>query len=407
MRLLLQTTFRSLRVRNFRLFFFGQLISSVGLWMQQIAELWLILKLTDSAAAVGLITVTHFGPILLLGLWGGVIADRVDKRKIMLATQPLLGLIAGGLAIFSATGGVTPGVLYGFSAMTGLVLALDNPARRAFVREMVELEDVPNAVSLVSMLMTSARIVGPALSGILLARSSATAVFAINGFSYLAVLVALLLMRTAELYRVPPVAKGKGQLAAGLRYAWANPGVRLPIVMMAWIGTLSFNFSVLLVLLAEQTFSAGSDGFGTLISLSAIGSLTGALFLATRVEITHRFLIVTAFVFGVVTVISTTAPTLLTMAVLLLPVGAAGVTFIAGAQAATQAAAEPQMQGRVMALFAVVFLGSTPIGGMFAGFQAELMGPRIAFATGGVISILTAVWTWWSIRRHNLEAVSA
>ena len=406
MRLLLQTTFRSLRVRNFRLFFVGQLISSIGLWMQQIAELWLILKLTDSAAAVGLITVTHFGPILLFGLWGGVIADRLDKRKIMLFTQPLLGLIAVGLAVFSATGGVTPGLLYGFSAMTGLVLALDNPTRRAFVREMVELDDVPNAVSLVSMLMTSARIVGPALSGILLARSSATAVFAINGVSYLAVLIALLLMRTSELYRVPGVPKGKGQLAEGLRYAWANPGVRLPIVMMAWIGTLSFNFSVLLVLMAEQTFNAGSDGFGTLISLSAIGSLTGALFLATRTQITHRFLIITAFVFGVVTIVSTTAPTLLTMAVLLLPVGAAGVTFIAGTQAATQAAAEPQMQGRVMALFAVVFLGSTPIGGMFAGFQAELMGPRIAFATGGAISILTAVWTWWTIRRRRLEALS-
>ncbi len=394
MRLLIQTTFRSLRVRNFRLFFVGQFISSVGLWMQQIAELWLILQITDSAVAVGLITATHFGPILLLGLWGGVIADRLDKRKILLVTQPLLGLIAGGLAIFSATGGVNAGLLYGFSAMTGLVLALDNPTRRAFVREMVDLEDVANAVSLTSMVITSARIIGPALSGILLARSSATIVFTTNSISYMAVLVALLMMRPSELFRVPPVAKGKGQLAEGLRYAWNNAGVRLPMVMMAWIGTLAFNFSVLLVLMAEQTFDAGSDGFGTLISLSAIGSLSGALVLATRKVVTHRFLVLAAFGFGVAIIVSTTAPTLLSMGLLLIPVGAFGVSFLAGTQAATQAAAVQQMQGRVMALFAVVFLGSTPIGGMLAGLQAELMGPRLAFATGGVVSILTALWAW-------------
>jgi len=403
MRRLIQTTFRSLRVRNFRLFFVGQFISSIGLWMQQIAELWLILQITDSAAAVGLITVTHFGPILLLGLWGGVIADRVDKRKILLVTQPMLGLIAGTLAVVSATGGLSAGLLYGFSAMTGLVLALDNPARRAFVREMVDLDDVANAVSLVSMLMTSARIIGPALSGILLASSSATIVFATNGVSYVAVLVALLMMRTPELFRVPPVPKGKGQLAEGLRYAWNNPGVRLPMVMMAWIGTLAFNFSVLLVLMAEQTFQAGSDGFGILISLSAIGSLAGATVLATREVITHRFLVLVALGFGVATIVSTTAPTLITMGLLLIPVGAFGVSFLAGTQGATQMAAAQHMQGRVMALFAVVFLGSTPIGGMLAGLQTELMGPRIAFATGGVVSILTALWAWRVTKRSEVR----
>jgi len=394
MRRLIQTTFRSLRVRNFRLFFIGQFISSIGLWMQQVAELWLILQLTDSAAAVGLITVTHFGPILLLGLWGGVIADRLDKRKIMLVTQPVLGLIAVGLAIFSATGGVNTGLLYGFSAMTGLALALDNPTWRAFVREMVDLDDVSNAVSLVSMLITSARIIGPALSGILLVSSSATVVFAINGISYLAVLVALLMMRTSELFRVPPIIKSKGQLAEGVRYAWENPAVRLPLLMMAWIGTLAFNFSVLLVLFAEQTFGAGSDGFGMLISLSAIGSLVGAVILATRQVITHRLLVLVALGFGVATLVASTAPSLITMALLLIPVGAFGVAFLAGTQGAAQSAAAQHMQGRVMALFAVVFLGSTPIGGMFAGLQAEVMGSRMAFATGGVVSILTALWAW-------------
>ena len=391
---LLQTTFRSLRVRNFRLFFVGQLISGTGLWMQQIAELWLIFELTDSAVAVGLITVTHFGPVMLFGLWGGVVADRLDKRRIMIITQPLFGLIAGGLAVFSATGGVNAGLLYGFSGMTGLVLVFDNPARRAFVRDMVDLEDVPNAVSLTSMVITSSRIIGPALAGILLAGSNATIVFATNSVSYLAVLVALLMMRPVELFRVPPIPKGKGQLVEGLRYAWNNPGVRLPMVMMAWIGTLAFNFSVLLVLIAEQTFEAGSGGFGTLFSFSAVGSLLGALVLATRRVITHRFLILAALAFGVATIVSTIAPTLLWMALLLIPVGASGVFFLAGTQGATQMAAAPHMQGRVMALFAVVFLGSTPIGGTLAGLQAGLMGARVAFATGGVVSILTGLWAW-------------
>ena len=405
MRQLMQTTFRSLRVRNFRLFFVGQLISSIGLWMQQIAELWLIFQITDSAAAVGLITVTHFAPIMLLGLWGGVIADRFDKRKIMLITQPLLGLIAGTLAVFSATGGVTAGLLYGFSVMTGLVLALDNPTRRAFVREMVELDDVPNAVSLVSMLITSARIIGPALSGVLLASLGATVVFATNGVSYLAVLVALLMMRTPKLFRVPPVPKGKGQLAEGLRYAWNNSGVRLPMVMMAWIGTLSFNFSVLLVLMAEQALQAGSGGFGTLISMSAIGSMVGAVFLATRRSVTHRFLVWAAFGFGIATIVSAAAPSLITMGLLLMPVGAFAIAFLAGTQAAAQAAAVQHMQGRVMALFAVLFLGSTPIGGMIAGFEAEFMGPRIAFAIGGLASILTAMWAWQvSVRSGSSRA---
>lgn len=406
MRELITRTFRSLRVRNFRLFFIGQFISSIGLWMQQIAELWLIAELTDSGLQVGLITVTHFGPILVLGLWGGVLADRMDKRRIMIVTQPLLGLVAVGLAVASAGGEITPGLLYLFSAMTGLVLALDNPTRRAFVREMVDREDVPNAVSLVSMLMTSARLVGPALSGILLATAGATWVFAINGVSYLAVLVALLMMRPSELFTVPPVPKGKGQLREGLRYAWSTPRVRLPITMLVWIGTLSFNFSVLLVLLAEQTLDAGSEGFGLLISISAVGSLIGALLTATRTVITIRYLVIAAIGLGITSIIASTGPSLWTMAPLVLPVGAFAVSFLAGSQGATQAAAEQHMQGRVMALFAVVFLGSTPIGGMFAGFQAQLMGPRIAFATGGVIALLTAAWAW-RVRNRDGLAVAA
>jgi MFS family permease len=394
MRELIRRTFRSLRVRNFRIFFIGQFVSSVGLWMQQVAELWLVADLTRSATAVGLITVAHFGPVLLFGLWGGVVADRLDKRKLLLVTQALLATIAAGLTIVSATGGVTVGILYGFAAATGLVQAVDNPARRAFIREMVDRANVSNAVSLVSMVFTSSRIVGPAITGVLLVATGPTIVFAVNALSYGGVLTALLLMRVKELHSFPPVPRAPGQLLEGLRYSWANTGVRLPLVMMVWIGTLAFNFTVLLVLFAEQTFDAGPGGYGTLLSLSAIGSLSGALVAAARHRITRRFLVNAAMGFGVVTVIASTAPTLITMALLLIPVGVFGVAFLSGSQGAMQEAAGPHMQGRVMALFAVVFLGGTPIGGMFAGLVSEVWGPRVAFAIGGVVSLATGFWAW-------------
>ena len=404
MRELIRRTFRSLRVRNFRIFFIGQFVSSVGLWMQQVAELWLVADLTSSATAVGLITVAHFGPVLLFGLWGGVVADRLDKRRLLLVTQALLATIAAGLAIVSATGGVTVGILYGFAAATGLVQAVDNPARRAFIREMVDRANVSNAVSLVSMVFTSSRIVGPAITGVLLVATGPTIVFAVNALSYGGVLTALLLMRVRELHTFPPVPRAPGQLLEGLRYSWANTGVRLPLVMMVWIGTLAFNFTVLLVLFAEQTFDAGPGGYGTLLSLSAIGSLSGALVAAARHRITRRFLVNATMGFGVMTVIASTAPTLITMALLLIPVGVFGVAFLSGSQGAMQEAAGPHMQGRVMALFAVVFLGGTPIGGMFAGLVSEVWGPRVAFAIGGVVSLATGFWAW-RVGRSQIPAV--
>ena len=404
MRELIRRTFRSLRVRNFRIFFIGQFVSSVGLWMQQVAELWLVADLTRSATAVGLITVAHFGPVLLFGLWGGVVADRLDKRKLLLVTQALLATIAAGLTIVSATGGVTVGILYGFAAATGLVQAVDNPARRAFIREMVDRANVSNAVSLVSMVFTSSRIVGPAITGVLLVATGPTIVFAVNALSYGGVLTALLLMRVKELHSFPPVPRAPGQLLEGLRYSWANTGVRLPLVMMVWIGTLAFNFTVLLVLFAEHTFDEGPGGYGTLLSLSAIGSLSGALVAAARHRITRRFLVNAAMGFGVVTVIASTAPTLITMALLLIPVGVFGVAFLSGSQGAMQEAAGPHMQGRVMALFAVVFLGGTPIGGMFAGLVSEVWGPRVAFAIGGVVSLATGFWAW-RVGRSQIPAV--
>ncbi|MEX2419219.1 MAG: MFS transporter [Acidimicrobiia bacterium] len=397
-------TFRSLRIRNFRIFFVGQFISAVGLWMQQVAELWLILELTDSAAALGAITATHFGPILVFGLWGGVIADRVDKRRLMMVTQTLLGLLAAGLAITSAQGTLGVATLFGFSFAVGMVTALDNPTRRSFVREMVPLIDVPNAVSLNSTLMTSARAIGPAISGILLATHGATLVFTVNAVSYGAVIVALWMMRPGELYRSAPVPRRPGQLVEGLRYSWDNLAVRLPIVMVAWIGTLSFNFSLLITLFADQVFDVGSKGFGVLISMTAIGSLVGALFTASRRRVTERYIAWAAIGFGVVTLITTVAPTYLLMAIVLVPVGLFAIAFLAGAQGLAQESTELHLQGRVMALFAVVFLGSTPVGGLIAGGVAEWLGPRFAFGIGGVTALIVGVWAHRVVTRAQRAA---
>ena len=224
-------------------------------------------------------------------------------------------------------------------------------------------------------------------------------------FTTIVLLVALGLMRTRDLFRQPPVEKARGLLAEGLRYAWTNPGVRLPIVMMAWIGTLSFNFPVLLVVFAEQVFEAGSSGFALLISLSALGSLVGALIAATRVEIRPRLLVGMSISYGVLTIVASTSPGLYVMAFLLIPVGLSGVGFLAGSQAATQASAKPEMQGRVMALFSVVFLGSTPIGGIVAGGMAEWWGARVALGFGGIVAILTGIWAWRSAKARR-SAVS-
>jgi MFS family permease len=271
---------------------------------------------------------------------------------------------------------------------------------------MVPLADVPNAVSLNSTLMTSARTVGPMISGILLATHGPTVVFAVNAISYGAVLIALWLMRPGELFRTAPVPRGPGQLVEGLKYSWQNTAVRLPIVMVAWIGTLSFNFSLLLTLFADHVFHAGSTGFGVLISMTAIGSLVGALVTASRAKVTERYIALAALGFGVVTLIAAVAPTYLTMAIVLVPVGFFAIAFLAGSQGLAQESTELHLQGRVMALFAVVFLGSTPVGGLVAGVIAEWFGPRSAFGMGGITAVLVGLWAY-RVAARNTERVAA
>jgi MFS family permease len=394
-------TFRAMSVRNYRLYFVGQLISTSGTWMQSIAQAWLVLQLTGSGVALGVTTALQFTPMLLAGAWGGVLADRVDKRRLLVGTQVASGVLALVLGVVTATGVVHLWMIYALALALGAVTAIDNPARRALVGEMVGTEHLSNAVSLSSAMFTGARIVGPAIAGIVIATAGVSWCFFANGISYGAAVIAFLLMRRDEFFAAEPVPRRKGQLREGLRYAWSTPALRLPLVLTAVIGTLAWNFQVVLPLLAKQTFGGDAGTFGTMYALMSVGSVAGALVTAHEARATRRFLLGAALAFGVVLVIAAAAPTLTIELVVLVAVGAAGIGFTAMANGVLQTECAPAMRGRVMALFSVAFLGSTPIGGPIVGWVSEQLGPRAGLWLGGVATIAVTAAAIGSIRRRR------
>ncbi len=389
-------TFRSMTVRNFRLYFVGQLISATGTWMQAIAQIWLVLQLTDSGVALGLTTALQFTPMLIAGAWGGVVADRVDRRRLLIATQVGSGLLALVLGVVTAAGVVELWMIYVLALLLGVVTALDNPARRAFVVEMVGTEHVANAVSLSSALFTAARIFGPALAGVIIALAGASWCFFANSASYLAAIAAFLLMRRDEFFPATRVPRAPGQLREGFRYAWSTPAVRIPLLMTGVIGTLAFNSQVVLALLARRTFGGDAGTYGALYAVLSVGAVIGALVAAHERHATRRFLLLAAAAYGVLLLLAAAAPTLALELVVLVPTGAAGVAFVAMANGVLQTSTDPAMRGRVMALFSVAFLGTTPIGGPIVGWISEALGARAGLAVGGVAAAATAlaVWLW-------------
>jgi MFS family permease len=387
-------TFRSMSVRNFRLYFFGQFVSATGTWMQSIAQMWLVLRMTDSGVALGVTTALQFTPMLLAGAWGGVIADRVDKRRLLVATQALSAALAVLLAAITAFGVVELWMIYALALLLGCVTALDNPARRAFVVEMVGAEHLSNAVSLSSALFTAARVFGPALAAVLIAVAGVPWCFLANAGSYLAAITAFLLMRRREFISVEPVPRAPGQLREGLRYAWSTPALRIPLVMTAVIGTLAFNAQVVLALLARHTFDGDAGTYGALYAFLSIGAVAGALVAAHQRAATQRFLVLAAAAYGALLTTAAVAPTLAIEMAVLVPTGAAGVAFVAMANGVLQTHTEPAMRGRVMALFSVAFLGSTPIGGPIVGWVSQALGPRAGLALGGLAALATAGVVW-------------
>ncbi|MEX0875131.1 MAG: MFS transporter [Actinomycetota bacterium] len=388
----MKNAFRALRTRNYRLFFTGQLVSLMGTWMQIVAQAWLVLELGGGGLEIGILTALQFGPTLLGGVWGGLLADRLPKRKILLVTQVLFAVLATGLATLTASGAVELWMVYAFAFVYGSVQVADIPARQAFVSEMVRRDDVMNAVSLNSAIFNAARMVGPAVAGLLIAGASLALCFYINAASYIAVLLALTLMRDRELHvdHERPE-RGKGQIREGMRYVRADPQLWMPIVLMGIVSMLGLNFQIVLPLLAKFTYGGGPTTFGTLTAVLAFGSLLGALFAGTRKRASMKLLVGAAVAFGALEIVAALAPSLGTAYVALGALGVASMLYIATSNSAIQLNASPQMRGRAMSLFVLVLLGSTPIGGPLVGWIAETWSPRAALGVGGVASLAAAL----------------
>jgi MFS family permease len=379
-------TFRSLQHRNFRIFFLTQGISFIGTWLQLAAQTLLVYRLTDSGTALGLLTAIQFTPTLVLGAWAGVVIDRHDKRRIMRVTTATMGLAAAALAVLVFTDQVTVGAVYALAAVLGLANTFDNPARRTLVNDLVPPDELVNAISLNSTLITSARIIGPALAGALITTVGIGWCFALNALSFVPVLIGLRLMDPAS-FRSKPVARAKGQLRAGLRYAMSIDDLRIPLLLMAVVGTLSFNFAVLLPLLAERDLGGSDVTYTVLTSFFGIGSLIGSLRMARRDTIDTAFLGWSALLLGLSTTVLAFAPNIPAAAAILVVAGYAGIGVLSGGNAVLQLATSADMRGRVLALYTVVFLGSTPIGGPIAGWVAQRYGTAAGILLGSVAAV--------------------
>jgi MFS family permease len=397
-------TFRSLHTRNFRLFFGGQLVSQVGNWLTMVAQTLLVLRLTGSGVALGLLTACQFAPLLVLGPWAGLVADRSDKRKLLLIVQTIAMLQSFALAALAFTGDPPIGAIFAVSLVGGLTVAFDNPARRSFVVEMVPEEDMNNAVSLNSALMTSSRIVGPALAGLLVSTVGFGWAFLGDGLSYLAVLAALAMMRPAELRPAPVTPKAKGQVREGFRYVRSVPDLWVPLVMMAVIGVFAFNFSVVFPLFVTQDLGGSDTEFTILFSIISVGSLAGALTMARRRSIDVRVVALTALAFGVPMMVLAGVPSLWVACVVGMFIGFGSIAFLTSSTAIVQTRAEPTMRGRVLALQGMVFLGSTPIGGPILGWVCEAYGARWGIVVGSVSCLAAGAWGLAMVRRCERAA---
>ncbi len=401
----LSTTFRSLEVRNYRLFAGGQVVSLSGTWAQRVAQDWLVLELSgNNGLALGVVTGLQFLPVLLFGLYGGVLADRYDKRRLLVGAQVVMGLLALVLAVLDLAGVVALWHVYLLAALLGFAGVVDTPVRQSFVSELVGPDHLSNAVGLNSATFNTSRIVGPAIAGVAIGSVGTGWVFLANAMSYVAVVVGLSLMRSSELFPSKRVARAKGQTREGLAYVRSRPDLLVPIVLVGVVGMFGLNFQITLALVAKEVFGRGADSYGLLLSCLAVGSLLGALASARRTGPPRmRRLLGAALAFGVLEVLAGLAPTYEVMALLLVPTGVAVLTFTTTANTTVQLGADPALRGRVMALYVLVFLGGTPIGSPLIGALAEVLGPRSSLLVGGVVTALAAVVAgWWLTRSRHL-----
>lgn len=399
-------TFGSLRNRNYRLYMTGQLISVSGTWMQTVGLSWLVLKLTGSGVQLGAVTAAQFLPLLFLGVVGGLIADRVNKRRLILLTQSSLALGSLLLGILTMSGMITMWMIYAISIWIGVTNAVDNPARQSFVGELVERGSVANAVSLNAVVMNSARIIGPGIAGIVIYILGTGFLFMANAASFLAVIVALLLMRPEELFSSERVVRAKGQLREGLTYVWRTPRLKVPLLVLLLVGTLAFEFQVSFPLLASATFHKGAGTYAAFMSFMGIGAVVGGLISATFPQTSIRRLAYTSLGFGALILVVSFMPNATAAMLAMIPMGALSMVFVSIANSTLQLNSDPSMRGRVLSLFTVAYQGSTPIGAPIVGYIGEQLGARYSVAIGGAAALVAGAYGITSAVRRRAVRLS-
>ena len=385
-----RVTFAALAVPNYRRYISGQSISLIGTWMQMTAQSWLVLTLTHSGTMLGVVVALQTLPVLLLGPYGGVIADRVDKRRLMIVLQSAMGLQALALGLLTLTGTVRVWQIGILAMLLGLNNAFENPARQSFMMELVGPEHLRNAVSLNSVLANVARAVGPAIAGILIATVGTDVCFLVNAGSFVAVLFSLSSIDASSLTPSTPTPRAAGQLREGLRYVRSTPALAIPLVMMGIAGCLTYEFQVSLPVMADQGLHVGATGFGFMTAAMGVGAVAGGLFVAARGKIGLRPLVLAASGFAVAMTLATLAPDLAFEMLALAFVGAGSISFMATGNSTLQLTAAPEMRGRVMSLWFVAFQGSTPIGGPLVGVTMSTLGPRAGLGLGAITAGLVA-----------------
>jgi MFS family permease len=381
-------TFRSLRHSNARLFFVGMLVSQIGTWMQTTAQVLLVLRLTGKGTDLGAVMFFQFIPMLVLGAWAGAVADRVNRRRMTIITQSLMTVQAAGLAVLDLTGHATLLVVELMALALGVLAALDNPARRGLLTQLVDEGDISNALSLNTAVMTGSRVFGPALAGMVVARVGTGWCFVANAVSFLAVLGGLLAMNTAEIRAVPPTPRPARPVRDGLAFVWRDPLLRRTFVVLVVVATFAFNYQVSIALL-NRKLHGGKASFGWLMAVNSVGSVIGSLIVAARRVIALRDYVVATAVLGVASIAIGASSSLLVAFLVAVPLGIGGAGFIACSNAIVQPRTPPPMRGRVLALQSTAFLGSTPIGAPITGWVGDHIGAGWSIAYGGVISLVT------------------
>jgi MFS family permease len=399
--------FAALRHRNFRLYLMGQGLSQAGTWMQTVAMGWLVLKVTGSGGMLGLVSAAQFMPTLLFGAFAGTLADRHSRWHMLQITQVLAAVIAIALGVMVVTDTISVWSLFVLAAAFGTVNAFDMPIRSSFVYELVGPDDITSAVGIGSTTNNVARIIGPGAAGVLIAAFGLAVPFLVNGVSFLAITIALLLMRQSEFVPKAPVKREKGQIREGVKVVWADSRLRTPMLMTVVIGMLAYENQISLPLFAKYTFDREATGYGILSSVMGVGSVIGGLLIARFGRATHKRLGFAAAFLGGSMLLAAVMPTFWTMSAALLLVGVGSVAFITMNSATLQLTSPVEVRGRVMALYITAIIGTTPIGGPIIGWIGQHIDPRATYITGGLACLLTAAFAWPSLRRSTEEALPA